>query len=266
MDPSLEALTLVAAGAGMGFINNVAGAGGLIGLAALDLAAGLGTGSAANATLRLAAMSTTLAGVFGFTSKGQRIPARAWLWGLSAAPGAALGALFVVTLPVFVYRAALIAVVATVLLQQFGGRLLRRSPANAAAPGEAATPGASPPPAPRGAVAGMALFSLVGLHMGFIQVAVGLLTMTVLPKVVGTKDLVTINAAKVAVLTVASTTSVACLAATGAVVWLPGLWLAAGAAIGSFAAGRWSVRRGSGAIRTVVLGVCIFVVLRLVFA
>ena len=45
----------------------------------------------------------------------------------------------------------------------------------------------------------------------------------------------------------------------------PALWLAGGAACGSFAASRWTVRKGNSAVRTVVLLVCGFVLIRVLF-
>ncbi len=248
MDPTSAAILLVA-GAAMGFINNLAGAGGLIGLAALDLVAGLGPTSM-NASLRPAAVALTAAGVLGFLSKGKRIPGRAWLYGLASVPGAVAGAYLAVTLPSWVYRAALVTVVVITLVKQ-----LRKKPAP--------NPDA-PRPRPVQTWVGLVLFSVVGLHMGFLQVAVGLVTMLALGRALS-HDLVEINAAKVALLTVASCSSVAYLSTTGAIAWGPALWLAAGAACGSFAASRWTVRKGSSAVRTVVLLVCSFVLIRVAF-
>lgn len=248
MDPGAATL-LVLAGAAMGFINNLAGAGGLIGLFALDLALGLDTVSA-NATLRPAAIALTGAGVLGFSSKGQRIPARAWLFGLAAAPGAAAGALMAVTLPGWVYHSALTLVVLTMLAKQIGSRPQSGTP--------------STPARPRSLLAGFAIFSLVGLHMGFLQVGVGLLTMLALSRSVGS-DLVAVNAAKMALLSVTAVTSVACLAPSGEIEWGPALWLALGAGTGSFVGGRFTVRKGHGAVRAVVLTVCVFALLRIAY-
>lgn len=232
----------------MGFINNLAGAGGLIGLAALDMAAGL-SGSAMNASLRPAAIGVCAGGVVGFWSKGHRIPGRAWLLGLATVPGAVLGGVLVVTLPDWVYRLALILVVVATLAQQ-----LVQYRAKAASPSDHV-----------GLAGSLALFTLVGLHMGFLQVAVGLATMLALGRVFG-NDLVAVNAAKTALLTVAGVASVTYLATTGAIEWGPASWLAVGAAFGSFTASRWTVARGSGAVRVVVLVVCVLVLARVSYS
>ncbi|MCA8942662.1 MAG: sulfite exporter TauE/SafE family protein [Planctomycetes bacterium] len=242
------AAALFAAGGAMGFINNLAGAGGLIGLAALDMAAGL-SGSSMNASLRPAAIGVCAGGVVGFWSKGHRIPVRAWLLGLATVPGAVLGGLLVVTLPDWIYRLALILVVVTTLAQQL---VHHRSRARSES-------------RPAGLLGSLALFTLVGLHMGFLQVAVGLATMLALGRVFS-RDLVAVNAAKTALLTVASCASVACLATTDAIVWTPSLWLAAGAATGSFTASRWTVAKGSAAVRFVVLAVCVLVLVRVTYS
>ena len=48
----------------------------------------------------------------------------------------------------------------------------------------------------------------------------------------------------------------------GAVNWEPALWLAGGSAAGSFTAARWSVSRGHGAIRRVVVLIAILALAR----
>jgi uncharacterized membrane protein YfcA len=53
-------------------------------------------------------------------------------------------------------------------------------------------------------------------------------------------------------------------AVTGEIPWAPSLWLALGAGLGSFAAGRWSVRKGHATIRAAVVVVCLAVLLRVV--
>lgn len=244
MDAALEALLLVTAGAAMGFINNLAGAGGVLGLLAFDLVSGL-PATAANTTLRPAAVAIGATGALGFLSKGRRIPRRAFGYGLAAVPGAVLGAVLAVRLPGWVYEISLTLIVVALITQQWRSRRASRDAALAV---------------PNQWVA-LALFTLVGAHMGFVQVGFGLLVMAVLGAV-HSRDLVDVNAAKMAIVMATSISSVATLAVLDAIVWPPALWLAAGAAVGSFLAGRWSVGRGHGAIRSVVLGICAFLLIR----
>ncbi len=237
------ATLLTAAGAVMGFVNNLAGAGGAIGLAAFDLVVGLPI-SQANASLRPAAVAIAGAGALGFASKQQRIPARAWLYGLAAVPGALLGTWMAVHLPSLVYEVVLVTVVVLLLVQMlFGKRIDPRGHRESSLP------------------AAIAWFTAVGAYMGFVQVGVGLLTMAALGHV-HSRDLVEVNAAKMAVVAVTATVSVATFAVEGQIVWAPALALALGAGVGSFAAGRWSVRKGHGAIRAVVVAVCVLVIVR----
>ena len=235
MDWLLEPLLLVVAGAAMGFINNLAGAGGVLGLLAFDLVAGL-PATAANTTLRPAAVAIGLTGALGFLSKRRKIPARAFGYGLAAVPGAVLGAFLAVRLPAWVYEASLATIVVLLVAQQWRNRRI--------APDR---PLATPHPA-----LAIVAFTLVGAHMGFLQVGFGLLVMAVLGAI-HSRDLVDVNAAKMAIVITTSVSSVVTLAILDAVVWPPALWLAAGAAVGSFTAGRWSVSKGHGAIRGVVL-------------
>lgn len=228
----------------MGFVNNLAGGGGVLGLLAFDLCAGLPV-TAANASLRPAALTIAFSGALGFVSRQRPVPPRAWLWGLAAVPGAVAGAVLVVRLPPLVYELALAAVVVTTFVQTLRNR----------APGERP---ARPAPRP----IGLLLFTLVGVHMGFLQVGVGLLIMAVLSRV-HDRDLVAVNAAKMAVVGVTAIASVAALAVQGAIVWRHAVPLAIGTGIGSFVAGRWSVRRGHATIRVVVLGICTVVLARM---
>src|SRR5690606_38115367 len=70
VDEYAAAAVLLVAGAAMGFVNNLAGAGGVLGLLAFDFAAGLSP-SIANASMRPAALSIAAAGAVGFASRRQ---------------------------------------------------------------------------------------------------------------------------------------------------------------------------------------------------
>ena len=241
-----DASLLILAGVVMGFVNNLAGGGGLIGLTAFELISHLSP-MAANAALRPAAIAIGLSGMIGFRTRGLAIPRRAWLYGLAAAPGAVLGGFLAVTLPPWVYRATLLVVVILV-----GWRQLK-TPKH----GEA-----HPPPVYHPARA-LLLFTLAGVHMGFLQVAVGLMIMLSLTQVLS-RDLLAVNTAKMAIVIVTSTLGTATIAIQGHIDWGPSLALAVGCGGGSFLASRWSAAKGHGAIRMVVLAVCALVLFRVV--
>lgn len=226
---------LIGAGLAMGFINNVAGAAGVLGLWALEFAAGLGPGDA-NTSMRPAAMAIGLAGFLSFRSRGLHVPARTWAWSLLAIPGAVAGAMLAVSLPDWTYLSVLAVVLVALLWRQL------HPPAE---PGAEAT--VRPALAP-------AFYVLIGLHMGFIQVAFGLVAILGLTAIFS-RDLVRTNTAKMALVIVSATTSTIVLSFQGAVHWEPSLWLALGCGIGSFTASRWSIRKGHEGIARLVVAI-----------
>jgi uncharacterized membrane protein YfcA len=253
----LAALLLFAAGVAMGFVNNLAGAGGLIALAAFEFAAGLDP-TASNAAMRPAAIAIGLAGMFAFASRGLRVPRHVWWWGLATVPGAVLGAVLAIRLPEIVYRVALLVVVLVLV-----ARVLqpRRENAGSARRDHVPEAGTAAPVTPDRRT--LIWFTLLGLHMGFLQVGVGLVAIAALSSL-HSRDLVTVNAAKMVLVICSATVSTLVLGATGAIPYVPSLTLALGAGCGSFLAGRISVARGHGFVRGAVLAVCAFTLLRLV--
>ena len=236
---------LVLAGLGMGTINNLAGAAGVLGLIAFEVACGMSP-ELANGSLRLAAIAIGLCGWLGFRTRGVRIPARAWRLALWTVPGALLGVALALRLPVWMYRSYLLAVMLGVLWQQLRHR----------APGQLASP-------PRRDVLAFGLV-VIGLHMGFVQVGVGLLAILVLSRGVS-RDLVEVNTTKMALVIVSSIVSTLEFTRSGAIAWAEGSVLAVAAGAGSFWASRWSVAKGHGAVRAVVLTITVLVIGRLLW-
>jgi uncharacterized membrane protein YfcA len=70
------------------------------------------------------------------------------------------------------------------------------------------------------------------------------------------RNLVEINTAKMALVVVSATTSATTMAFSDEFQWRPAIVLGIGAGAGSFLASRWSVRKGHGAVRVVVIGIC----------
>lgn len=233
---------LLGCGLVMGAINNLAGAAGVLGLMGLQDFAGLDD-LHANASLRPAAVAIGLSGWLGFRSRGMSIPRRAWVFGLLSIPGAVLGAHMALTLPQWVYRTTLLVILSTVLVQQLRPARIDAVPRRVSGP-----------------VAAVA-FVLVGAHMGFIQIAAGLFTMAVLTAT-HSRDLVHVNAAKMAIVICSSVAAVASFGSAESVVWQPAIVLAASCGLGSFWASRWSMTRGHAAVRVVVLVITITALLR----
>ena len=241
----VETLWVVAAGLAMGAINNLAGAAGVLGLIAFEDAVGL-TPAVANGSLRLAAITIGLGGWIGFHSRGMRIEPQAWRLAACTVPGAVLGVALAVRLPEWVWRTYLLVVMVGVLAQQFSN----------------VHPGARPL-ARRGVAAYLAL-GLVGLHMGFVQVGVGLVAILTLAHF-HSRDLVEVNTTKMALVIVSAVVSALEFMRHQAIAWGPALALAAAATAGSFWASRWSVARGHAAVRVVVIVITLAVVVRTVW-
>jgi hypothetical protein len=246
-DP-LSALVIAAAGFLMGAVNNLAGGGGAIALVAFEECAGLDP-KTSNASLRPAAISVSAGGTLGFWRGAQRIPGHAWRLALYALPGAAAGSFLVVETPVVVDRAVLSLILVTVLWQQLHPAARR------------------PPPETAPRASGWLEFlglTLVGLHMGYIQVGAGLVTLAVMTAL-HERDLVRINVVKLIIVLLTSVTSVGILAWQEAITWGPAVALMVGSFAGSFAAGRWSARRGHGGVRIAVLVITSAVLVRLLW-
>lgn len=240
MDPIAIAVVLVA-GLAMGWINNVAGGAGALGLIAFEYLCGLPL-EQANPSTRLAAIAIGTFAFLGYLRAGRTVPARAWLQGLVALPGAWLGTRLALGLPDLAFRSYLAAVMGLLLWQQ-----LRTRPAGQ-------------PEARRPAWLAAAGCFLIGLHMGYVQVGTGLVATLVLAAAYE-RDLVAVNAAKSAIVIVTSLTSAGSFIAADAIVWAPALCLAVGAGIGSYAASHWSVRKGSAAVRRVVVAIAVLTLL-----
>ncbi|MBL9077651.1 MAG: sulfite exporter TauE/SafE family protein [Planctomycetes bacterium] len=228
----LAAVVTVAAGVAMGAINNVAGGAGVLGLLAFEYAWHLPL-DVANPSTRIAAIAIGGFACLGFLRAGRRMPGRAWLQGLMALPGAILGSHLALGLPPLWFRGYLAAVIALLLWQQLRGRN---------------EPAARPRPA---WLAALGCF-VIGLHMGYVQVGTGLVATLVLAQAYD-RDLLAVNAAKSILVIVTSIGSAASFAWVGAIDWAPALWLAAGAAVGSYLASHWSVAKGTAAVRRVVV-------------
>lgn len=230
MDLLAIALTVVA-GVAMGAINNLAGGAGVLGLLAFEHLFGLPL-ETANPSTRVAAVAVGLFSCLGFVLAGRKIPRQAYWQSLLALPGALLGAQLALGLPPLVFRSYLIVVIVLLLRQQ----LRPIQPAEGTSPLWLRALGAF----------------CIGLHMGYVQVGTGLVATLVLAKAYD-RDLLAVNTAKSVVVIVTALTSATSLTIAGAISWTPAISLAAGCAVGSFAASKWSVKSGGDSVRRIVL-------------
>jgi len=226
-------LITVAAGVAMGAINNLAGGAGVFGLLAFEHACGLPL-VVANPSLRPAAVCVGVFSFLGYLRAGRRVPRSVWLQGLLAVPGAPIGSWLALHLPDLVFWIYLSCVLLLLLVQQ----------------ARPSRPAGQRRPRPRWMAAVGCL--LIGVHMGYAQIGVGLLSTLTLAATLGT-DLVAITAAKSTIVILTSIASVGTFSTADAVAWEPALWLALGTAVGAYQASRWAVAKGSDAVRLVVL-------------
>jgi uncharacterized membrane protein YfcA len=236
MDLLAIALTVVA-GLAMGWINNVAGGAGVFAFWALEYACGLPL-AATNPSTRVAAVAVGAFAFLGYSRAGQRVRPEAWLQGLLAVPGAVVGSEIALAAPPVALRVYLAALMVLLLRQQL-------RPVDPDAPATT-----------RSRLATALGCLLIGAHMGFVQIGTGLVATLVLAHAYR-RDLVAVNVAKSTIVILTSIASVGTFAAADAIAWGPALWLAAGAGAGSYAASHWSVRRGSHAVRRVVVAIAV---------
>lgn len=227
-------LITVTAGIAMGAINNLAGGAGVLGLMAFEYTCGLPL-AVANPSLRPAGLCVGLFSFLGYLRAGKRVSLRTWLQSLWAVPGAPVGSWLAMQLPDLVFWLYLATVLGVLLWQQ-------------TRPTAATVVGGPPRPAWRGAFSCFC----IGIHMGYAQVGVGLLSTLMLSASLG-NDLIAITAAKSTLVILTALASIGSFWSANAMAMEPALWLALGTAIGAYQASRWAVAKGSQAVRTVVI-------------
>ncbi len=239
MDLFAIAITIVA-GVAMGAINNVAGGAGIFALWAFQYACGLPLAQA-NPSSRLGAIGVGLFAWLGFRRAGVHPGPGIWRLALYAIPGAFAGNLLALKANDLFFRSYLAVVLVLLLVQQFRRR-------------------AAPDPALAPRWLGPLGCSLIGLHMGFAQIGTGFVATLVLVATFH-RDLLQVNAAKGVVVITSSIASLLgfvmaphLLAGQAPVIaWGPAACLAVGTATGSYLASKWTVNKGSAAVRRVVI-------------
>jgi uncharacterized protein len=244
-----DALIVIGAGFGAGFINTLAGGGSLITLPVLIF---LGLPPAiANASNRVAIFAQNIFGVLGFKSKGvSAFPFSIWL-SVSALLGAILGAELAIEIKGEIFNKILAVVMIVVVFftifspNHKPNEILERT-------GKKHT------------VVSVLLFFLVGIWGGFIQAGVGFLIIAILTTV-NRFSLVKSNSIKVFVVLVYTVSALAVFIIGGKVNWLFGLVLAVGNSFGGWVASRWSVEKGDKWVRVFLVITVIALAVRLWF-
>ena len=231
MDPG-HAAVLVVAGIAAGWMNTVAGAGGIIAIPAL-LLSGL-SAPVANGTNRVAIVAQSVVGLAGYR-RAQVLPAQGRGAIIPAVVGAGGGAYLATVLEPRVIEILLVAAFGVVVVAAL---YMPRAPA----PDRPLHTGAT-------AMLGMLI---AGFYGGLVQTGVGLILLTVLATIVG-HDLVAANALKVLATLAFSVIALVVFIAAGDVEWVPGLWMAAGSMVGAWLGVRFAVKAGHAAIRAAVI-------------
>lgn len=228
---------IVAVGFVAAFLNTVGGGGSLFSVPILTFM-GLPI-TTANATSRVAILFQNAFAVGGFRSKGVELPLPYSLYlGVSSMSGGLAGSMLASQINDEIFRKVFVVVmILSVVLIVFdpfktGGKVEDYSP--------------------RARWIGFCLFFFIGIYGGFVQAGVGFLVIAVLGLVNHT-PLVRANYIKVFSAVVYTLVSVIVFALQGKIVWLTGLILAIGHAMGGWYASRWSVNKGEVWIKRIMI-------------
>lgn len=218
------------------FLNTVGGGGSLFSVPILTFL-GLPI-TFANATSRVAILFQNIFAVGGFKSKGIELPWPYSLYlGFSSLGGGLIGALMASRIEDDIFNRIFVGVM---ILSVF---LILYDPFKSKG-GERLTF--------KHQLTGVILFFFIGIYGGFVQAGIGFLVIAVL-SMVNNLSLVKSNYVKVFAAIVYTAVSVMVFAYEGKIVWVTGLVLAIGHALGGWYASRWSVDKGEVWIKRVMI-------------
>ncbi|HEY0652133.1 MAG TPA: sulfite exporter TauE/SafE family protein [Chryseosolibacter sp.] len=227
---------IIVTGFGAAFLNTVGGGGSLFSVPILTFL-GLPITSA-NATSRVALLFQNIFAVGGFRSKGIELPWPYSLYlGIASLFGGVIGAMLASTIKDEVFNKIFVGVM---ILSVF---LILYDPIKSKGPEKLST---------KNQVIGSILFFFIGIYGGFVQAGIGFMVIAVL-SIVNNLSLVKSNYVKVFAAIVYTGVSVIVFALEGKVVWITGLVLAIGHALGGWYASRWSVDKGEVWIKRVMI-------------
>jgi uncharacterized membrane protein YfcA len=243
----LQLVIILAAGGVAGFINTLAGGGSLLTIPAL-LFAGI-PATVANGTNRVAVVMQSAAGAADFRRRKVFAVREALPMLIPAFVGSIVGAFVAAELDPRVFDIVL----GVVLLMMVGTLFVR--PATASGDGDATGRPSRP-------ILTALSFLGIGFYGGFVQAGVGFLLIIGINTLFG-YDLVKTNALKLLVVALYSLFALAIFAAYGQVLWLHGIVLGAGNVAGALIGVRFAIRRGTNAIRWVIVLAVVLTALKL---
>ena len=237
MNIYMEYGILIAVGFIAGIVNTLAGGGSLFTLPVL-IFLGLPP-NVANGTNRIMIVIQSIFGTMGYRSKGvSTYPFNMYL-GIAALFGALIGAQIAVAIDEGVFK-RILAILMLVIVS-----LIVLKPK---------TKAQNLPERITGKYLGIALvgFFFLGIYGGFINAGIGIMIMVFLNQV-NRMSLVRTNSTKVALVTIYSTAALLLFAYYGKVDWVKGFTMAFGTSFGAWWSSRFSVKKGDGFIKIVLL-------------
>lgn len=254
-----EALVVFGGGLVAGFINSIAGAGSLI---TVPLLAEVGViGTLANGTNRIGVLSQSVVSAFKFARSGRLDFAalRTVLW--PALVGAGLGAYAATLLShqrferLFGYLMIPLLIVTILKPKPKAQTQTMRhcdetEPIKPASSDQVSVVGVKPMRIERVWTARI-VFASLGFYAGAVQAGMGLISLVVLSRY--GFDLIEGNAIKNALVMAITLLALPIFLLAGDVVWLPGILMAIGAAIGGYAGARSAIRRGERIVKLALI-------------
>ena len=240
---------LIGAGVFAGFVNTIAGGGSLL---TLPLLIFMGLPPAvANGTNRIAIAVSSLSANIGYASKNIKTYPFSIYLGIAAIFGAILGARIAIEIDGAIFNRILaIIMIVVVLIMVFNPKIADHI-------SQERTTG-------KYLFISLIAFFFIGIYGGFINAGIGFIIMLFL-NIFNKINLVRVNAVKVGVVFIYTIAALVTFAISGNVNWLYGLILAVGTSVGAWTASRFSVDKGEGFIKLVMLVTVLLVAVKLWF-
>ena len=247
MQNTYEIFLLIGAGVFAGFVNTIAGGGSLL---TLPLLIFMGLPPAvANGTNRIAIAVSSLSANIGYASKNIKTYPFSIYLGTAAIFGAILGAKIAIEIDGAIFNRILAITMIVVVL------IMVLRPKMADHISQERTFG-------KYLIISLIAFFFIGIYGGFINAGIGFIIMLFL-NIFNKINLVRVNAVKVGVVFIYTIAALVTFAISGNINWLYGLILAVGTSVGAWTASRFSVDRGEGFIKLVMIVMVLLMAVKL---
>lgn len=247
MQNTYDIFLLIGAGVFAGFVNTIAGGGSLL---TLPLLIFMGLPPAvANGTNRIAIAVSSLSANIGYASKNIKTYPLSIYLGIAAIFGAILGARIAIEIDGAIFNRILaIIMIVVVLIMVFKPKMADHISQERTSS--------------KYLFISLIAFFFIGIYGGFINAGIGFVIMLFL-NIFNKINLVRVNAVKVGVVFIYTIAALVTFAISGNVNWLYGLILAVGTSVGAWTASRFSVDRGEGFIKLVMIVMVLLMAVKL---